>query len=197
MVSLTAMAKRTSQVLHATKRDAILDAALDLVVEGGFHGAPMSAISKRAEASPGVIYHHFSSKEEIFQAVYERARLLKRGSLLEGYTPAMPARDAFILVALNTYSFYRKHHREIRFVDLYEDAGFPIPASALKPTPEAVQFQQRFCGKSHGGILVDLPDEVISEMTFGLVARLAKQPKKLSEAILREIAERVWSSLKA
>lgn len=43
-----------------TKREAILHAALDLVVEGGFHTAPMSAIGRRAKASAGVIYHHFA-----------------------------------------------------------------------------------------------------------------------------------------
>lgn len=182
---------------HGTKRDAILDVALDLVVENGFHGAPMSAISRRAEASPGAIYHHFTSKEEIFQSVYERVRILKRISLLEGYNPSMQAKDAFILVAINSYAFYRKHHKALRFVDLYEDAGFPIPESVLKPTPEAIAFQQRFCARSHGGVFADLPQDVIYEMTFGLVSRLAKQSKKIPEDVLRNISERVWNSLKA
>ena len=180
-----------------TKRDAILDAALNLVVEGGFHSAPMSAISKRADASPGVIYHHFASKEEIFQAVYERARITKRGSLLLGYRESMAAKEAFVLVALNAYAFYRKHHKDVRFVDLYEDAGFPVPDSALAPTPEANQFQRRFCAKSEGGVLADLPKEIANEMTFGLLSRLAKQPKRIPEAVLRDIAARVWASIKA
>ena len=191
------MAKRTQTDKHSTKRDAILDVALDLVVEGGFHGAPMSAISEAANASPGVIYHHFASKEEIFQAVYERARLLKRESLLVGYDHSMPAKEAFILVAMNSYAFYRKHHKALRFVELYEDAGFPIPPAALKPTPAAIAFQQRFCSKSQGGVFADLPQDVIHEMTFGLVMRLAKNPKKLPESVLREAAERVWNSLTA
>jgi AcrR family transcriptional regulator len=191
------MTKTAKDSKHATKRDAILDAALDLVVEGGFHGVPMSAISKCAKASPGVIYYYFASKEEIFQTVYERARLLKRGSLLEGYNSSIPAKEAFILVALNSYAFYRRHQKALRFVELYEDAGFPVPDSALKPTPEAIAFQRRFCSKTAGGILAELPREVIHEMTFGLVARLAKQPQRLSETMLRMIAGKVWQSIKA
>ena len=190
------MTKKAQRKARPTKRDAILDAALELVVEGGFHSAPMSAISKLADASPGVIYHHFAGKEEIFQAVYERARITKRGSLLMGYRESMEAKEAFFLVALNTYAFYRKHHKDIRFVDLYEDAGFPIPDSALTPTPAAVQFQQRFCAKSQGGILAELPKEILEEMTIGLFSRLAKQPKRIPEAVLRDIAGRVWSSVK-
>jgi AcrR family transcriptional regulator len=39
------------------KREAILKAMLDLVVERGFDNAPMSVLAKRSGASPGVIYH--------------------------------------------------------------------------------------------------------------------------------------------
>lgn len=180
-----------------TKREAILKAALDLVVEGGFHNAPMSAIGKRANASAGVIYHHFTSKEEIFQAIYEKLRHLKRGSLLNGYSDAMDAKEAFILVALNAYTFYRRFQKELRYVSLYEDAGFAIPASTKTLTPEVIQFQRRFSGKARGGVLVDLPPHVLDEMSLGLLARLARDPKKLSPAMLRKVAERAWQALKA
>jgi TetR/AcrR family transcriptional regulator, repressor of fatR-cypB operon len=69
------------------KRDAILNAMLDVVAERGFHEAPMSLIAERSGASAGVIYHHFASKEAIIQALYERVRELKRASLLAGYPP--------------------------------------------------------------------------------------------------------------
>jgi len=157
----------------------------------------MSAISKLAKASPGVIYHHFASKNQILQAVYERARILKRGSLLQGYDPRMPDKEAFILVALNAYTFYRRYHKMLRFAELYEDVGFPIPAAALKPTPQAIAFRSRFCSKSQGGVLGDLPHRVVEEMTFGLVMRLAKQRRRLPEAILRKTAEGVWRAIKA
>ena len=57
-----------------SKRDAILDAMLDIVVERGFHDAPMFLIVQRSGASAGFIYHYFSSKEEIIHAVYESIR---------------------------------------------------------------------------------------------------------------------------
>jgi AcrR family transcriptional regulator len=64
-----------------SKRDAILDAMLDIVVERGFHDAPMSLIAQRSGASAGVIYYYFSIKEEIIHAVYERIRALKTEAL--------------------------------------------------------------------------------------------------------------------
>ena len=72
------MAPRTKP----SKRDAILNAMLDIVVERGFHDAPMSLIVQRSGASAGVIYYYFSSKEEIVNALYERIRALKTEALL-------------------------------------------------------------------------------------------------------------------
>jgi AcrR family transcriptional regulator len=177
-----------------SKRDAILNAMLDVVVERGFHDAPMSLIAERSGASAGVIYHYFASKEEIIQALYEQVRVLKRASLLEGYSPEMDAKEAFIHVAMNSYHFYRKHLRELRFLDQYESAGF---ICMPEKNAEKTEFERRFRSRSKGGFLNELPSEVIQEMTLGLVARLAMQPRKLSERVLREVAEKVWLAVRA
>jgi len=180
------------------KRDAILNAMLDVVVERGFHEAPMSLIAERAGASAGVIYHYFASKEEIIQALYERVRELKRASLLEGYSPGMDAKEAFLHVATNSYHFYRKHLREMRFLEQYETAGFICqPDKNVKPGKEQSEFERLFISRSKGGVLNDWPPEVIHELTLGLVTRLAKQPRKLTPGVLREVAEKVWETVKA
>ena len=179
------------------KREAILDAMFDVVVERGFHEAPMSLIVERAGASAGVIYHHFESKEAIILAVYDRVRALKRTSMLAGYRPEMDAKEAFLMVGANAYRFYREHAREMRFMDQYESAGFacmPEPESALDPVE--VEFQRRFASRAQGGILADLPQEVLQEMTLGTIARLARQPRALSKKELREVAERMWEAIR-
>ena len=184
--------------IKPNKRDAILDAMLDVVVERGFHEAPMSLIAERSGASAGVIYHHFSSKEEIIQALYGRVRALKRASLLEGYSPEMDAEEAFIHVWTNGYHFYRKHLREMRFLEQYETAGFICqPGEDAQSDKEMAKFERRFRGQSRGGVLNDLPPEVIYELTFGVVARLAMQPRKLTPAVLRTVAERMWDAVRA
>ena len=190
------MAEKTK----ASKRDAILDAMLNIVVERGFHDAPMSLIKQRSGVSAGVIYHYFTSKEEIIQELHERVRTLKRSSLLEGYSPEMPAKDAFVLVWMNGYRFYREHVREMRFLEQYEAAGFSKGEDAAASVPRdarQIAFERRFRGRAKGGVLTDLPSEVIYELTFGVVARLARQPKKLSDKVLLETAHKVWEAVRA
>jgi TetR/AcrR family transcriptional regulator, repressor of fatR-cypB operon len=180
------------------KRDAILNAMLDVVVERGVHEAPMSLISERSGASAGVIYHYFASKDEILQALYDRVRELKRTSLLEGYSPEMDAKEAFIKVWVNGYHFYRKHLREMRFLDQYESVGFACAANGKeRPDKKQVEFERRFTNQSKGGVLNDLPLEVIQELTLGVVGRLARQTRKLSPQVLREVAEKMWEVVRA
>ena len=55
-----------------SRRDAILDAMLAMVVERGFHHPPMSLLAEPSGASTGVLYHYLSGEEEIIHALYKR-----------------------------------------------------------------------------------------------------------------------------
>lgn len=180
-----------------SKRDAILDAMLDIVVERGFHDAPMSLVAQRSGASAGVIYHYFPSKEAIIQALYERIRALKQASLLEGFSLEQDPRDTFIQGCLNIYTFYRKHKREMRFYEQYAHAGFTCAPETAPVDERAAALVRRFSSRSKGGVLNEWPSEVLNELTMNLVVRLAGQPRKLSESLLREIADSMWEMVKA
>lgn len=49
----------------------ILTAALDLIVDNGYHNVSVHQIQKRADVSIGSIYNHFGGKEGIAKALYQ------------------------------------------------------------------------------------------------------------------------------
>ena len=51
-------------------RTAILLAAHDLFIEQGYHGTSMRQIAQHANLALGGLYNHFSSKEQVFEAVF-------------------------------------------------------------------------------------------------------------------------------
>ncbi len=180
-----------------SKHDAILDAMLDLVVERGFHDAPMSLVAQRSGASAGVIYHHFGSKEEIIQALYVRIRTLKIEALIGDFSPDQEPRESFIQGCLKLYAFYRKHKREMRFYEQYEHAGFACSTETSQEDERLVAFARHFSSRSKGGVLNEWPIAVVEELTIGFVVRLASQTRKLPEPLLREIADGLWQMVKA
>ena len=55
------------------KRDEIINISLELFLAKGYEKTTISNIMKRAGLSKGGMYHHFSSKEEILEAVIRKA----------------------------------------------------------------------------------------------------------------------------
>lgn len=53
------------------RKDALIQATLSLIAEQGVRGATVRAISARAEVTPGLIRHYFSSKDDLITAAYE------------------------------------------------------------------------------------------------------------------------------
>src|SRR5512142_3148140 len=53
----------------AATRLAVEEAAVQLFLEQGYHATSMRQIADKAELALGGIYNHFSSKDEIFEAI--------------------------------------------------------------------------------------------------------------------------------
>lgn len=61
-----------------TARDRILQAARSLFLEQGYNGSNLRDIATAANVSMGGIYHHFSSKEEIYVSLLPATELAQR-----------------------------------------------------------------------------------------------------------------------
>jgi AcrR family transcriptional regulator len=181
------------------KREAILEAMLDLVVERGFHDAPMSLVAKRSGASAGVIYHYFASKDDVLRTLYERIREDKRRLLLAGIARDVPSDEAFVTFFCNAYRFYRNQKRETRFLDLYVNSTYydALPEAVKSAPGDAVGMNhvKMFRPKKSGGVLKNLPIDVIDEFSLGLAARLAKKTETLAPAMLKNVARIAWSAV--
>jgi AcrR family transcriptional regulator len=63
--------RRTQSERRASTRAALIAAGRELFARKGFAGAGREEIVERAGVTRGAMYHHFASKEALFQAVYE------------------------------------------------------------------------------------------------------------------------------
>ena len=58
--------EKQNQELQNVRREQILQAAINVFARRGMVGAKVSDIAKEAKLSHGLVYHYFSSKDEIF-----------------------------------------------------------------------------------------------------------------------------------
>lgn len=60
------------------KKQRIIDAAIKLISEKGYHGATTALIAKEAGVSQGIIFHYFGSKEGLFYTLLkEKAQIYR------------------------------------------------------------------------------------------------------------------------
>src|SRR5256885_14167109 len=69
------------------KRRAILDAALRVFAERGYHGTSVPEVAKAAEIGVGSLYRYFESKDALVNEVYRDAKLRFKAALLEDLPP--------------------------------------------------------------------------------------------------------------
>jgi len=77
------------------KREEIVRAALALIAERGFHGAPLAMIAGRAGVGTGTIYLYFDNKDELIAEIYKDIED-RLSLLMEGCQPEMPVSERFL-----------------------------------------------------------------------------------------------------
>ena len=68
--SVTGASRRAAYA--ASTRKALIDVAEDLFTAKGYAGASLDAIVAGARVTKGALYHHYSGKQALFEAVFER-----------------------------------------------------------------------------------------------------------------------------
>src|SRR5689334_672324 len=81
------------------KRDAlrrrVLDAALELFAERGYHGTSIPSVMERAGIGAGSLYRLFDGKETLVNAVFRDAKRRLEGALRDGLDLSLAPRALF------------------------------------------------------------------------------------------------------
>jgi TetR/AcrR family transcriptional regulator, upper aerobic nicotinate degradation pathway regulator len=153
-------------------RDEILRAGLKVFADKGFRAATMEDIAIELDATKGLLYYHFKTKDEILQEVLASNSLVHGVEGIFAALPAMPARQALGVAAAGALKLMGTHRELVRFLHV----------SALLRGPEAevvytevldrlyagvAQVMEHF--KSSGEIRSDVSAEYLARLLVDLV----------------------------
>ena len=111
-------------VEHSEKREAILKATLNLLVERGFHDTPTSLIAKEAGVATGTLFHHFKNKEELINALYLETKRKMIDVLKEGVQSAGTIEEKIKHVWKSAVQWGIMHPKEYQFFQQYANSPF-------------------------------------------------------------------------
>ncbi|NOQ97873.1 MAG: TetR family transcriptional regulator [Calditrichae bacterium] len=164
---------------HSTKQ-LILEEALNLFLEKGYHGASMRTLAKRVGLQGSSLYNHFKSKEAIFAALMELAGPqligLQIEEILEKYQEHSPVKMIKLIIEKITKNWFQEREALLFLLMIRESPLFSLNVKtrsgqmvqkALLPLTQYIQKLQ------HQGIFqTDFPAQFFSWTLLAPIANL-------------------------
>lgn len=106
------------------KREAILNAALELFTERGFHGTAMPLVAELAGVGAGTIYRYFASKEALVNVLYQYWNEFQLVTITRDVPGDIPLRDQFHIYWKRLVDFARDYPVAFAFLELHYHAPY-------------------------------------------------------------------------
>ena len=108
---------------RTARREAILDAAQELIAEQGYAGMRMDSVAEAVELSKGTLYLYFENKDALCAAVATRLLDTLLPFLDEALSDTPTGLDAIVQLLQNYYSFTQDNPHHFRFAMEWLGAG--------------------------------------------------------------------------
>jgi len=169
--------RRTQGERRAATRAALLDAAIECLVEHGYEGTTTGRVCERAGLSRGAHLHHFGTRPALVAAALEELAM-RRLEEIRGELASLPAGDARIEQALDAIWGW--------FTGPLFEASIDLAAAARTDEELRAQLAPVEARLSHGTLLCcremladggeDRSRDPLIQMTLGTVRGLALLP---------------------
>lgn len=122
--SRAAHGRPSQRVLVTDKREAIMNAALDLFVERGFFGTAVPEIADQAGVGAGTIYRYFESKEALVNELYRQEKQRFATDVIENFPATQTAREQFRTLWMRMAKFAVESSKSFVFLELHHHARY-------------------------------------------------------------------------
>ncbi|WP_406655661.1 TetR/AcrR family transcriptional regulator [Methanolobus sp. ZRKC2] len=118
------------------KRTAIMDAALRLFTERGFHGTSTALISKEAGVSTGSLFNYFATKEELINNLYFEVKRRLSACVKTGLDPEASFEDQMRILWSNFINCGVNNPEEFLFVGQFCSSPYITKITREETTKE-------------------------------------------------------------
>jgi len=188
----------------AGKKEEIMQAALEIIAEQGFHSSPIAEIAARAEVAAGTIYRYFESKEVLISELRRELENEISAALLKDYPADRPLQDRFHHILRGLIGHFIGNPLHFRYLEQYFNSPYGV---ALR--------REMLCGDpKDGDILLNLFDEgldlrllralpkpVLLAMAMGPMLLLMRDHVLgfvvLDDKLVSQVTEASWAAIKS
>ena len=167
-VPLSSTGLTDGSIAPPDKRKRILDAAVRVFAEHGYHGARVGDIAKDAGVAHGLLYHYFASKDDVLRTIFVEnwGELIARFRAVEAADePAAAKLEGIAKILLRTW----RNDPALVTVMVREVARSQLLQEQVEDVREAFTILQRVIeeGQSTGAFRRDLDARLASWVVYG------------------------------
>jgi AcrR family transcriptional regulator len=185
------------------KCQAIMQAALELIAEQGFHGTPMSQVANQAGVGVGSIYRYFKDKDELIHAVHAQVEGRMMAALAFGHTPSETSlKEKFIYLITLLAKHFIANPVEFKFIEQYYNSPYGIEKKREKFFDEAETdpSEKPFLALLSGEGIKDLPIPALHALAFGPLLFSIRDHLAglltMDDDMIEKIAEGCWDAVR-
>lgn len=194
------MARHPVSAKIEDKREAILQAALELFAEQGFYGTAVPEIAARAKVAAGTIYRHFESKEALVNALYARYKAQLGACLTSDFPFAAPPRQQFHHFFKRALEFAHKEPLAFKFLEGHHHGPYlDTTCKALEDRvlePARLFFEQTARLKVTKSAPAEALGAVIWGSIVGVVRASWEQRLRLDPKLEAVLEDAIWDAVR-
>jgi AcrR family transcriptional regulator len=183
------------------KKDAILKATSNLILQYGFHGTPISKIAKEADVGVGTIYRYFENKEILITELFLDLKRSMAEILVANLTADDPTEQSLRKIWLNTYHYCISNPTETKFLEHFQNSPLQTPEiekqirKFLAPIATSLELAKK------KGEIKQMPLEMLAILVYDTAVALAKahiaETIEMNKTNQELAAQACWDAVKA
>lgn len=182
------------------KQQELLNAALKLFVENGFHGTATSKIAKEAGVANGTLFHYYPTKDELIVALYIKIKT-DMSCYVDGNAGEADFKTRFKNQFTHALYWSRTHKAEFQYIQQF----YASPYAAQLQSETLKQQMERTCMEIQTAIddqlIRDFPVDYIFSLVSGHLNGIsqylnqAQLGEKREKEVIAETFELLWKML--
>ncbi|WP_339723622.1 TetR/AcrR family transcriptional regulator [Maribacter stanieri] len=183
------------------KRNALINATIDLVNNDGFHATPMSKIAKMACVSPATIYLYFENKQDLVNKTYIEVKSNYTAYAFATYDESMSVEKGFEAIWKRIADFKLKESAHAMFLAQCDNTPMIDEESRQEGIKHLQPLLDLWARGKKEGIIKPLSDYMlyaysINPLSFLMITQ-NRGSVKLDAKELDQAFEAAWSSIKS
>jgi len=182
-------------------RAAILDAALTLFADKGYHGTAVPEIARAAGIAAGTIYRHFDGKETLVNELYRSCKAALMDALLSGFPAHGSPREQFHALWQRLAEFAHAEPRAFFFLELHHHAPYLDDDSRRIEADSLVTLGRFVFGAVASGVIRDAEPAALVAIVWGAFVGLIRAESRgyltLTDELLAKTEAACWDAVAA